>query len=156
MLIPSLLLPSCLQCLIEWIQSEFPSSYRPDKWFWMQDKWKKWITVIHFSYFYHSLFIEILEDFLQMVVYIFMYKRKIECWIQNEDLFWTFTLLYLYYFCSQVKDTEFLPILRYVQTNGNVLVYEWTHGCKPSSAVNTSVVIDTKDEEDVAESADVR
>jgi len=62
----------------------------------------------------------------------------------------------LYYFCSQVKDTEFLPILRYVQTNGNVLVYEWTHGCKPSSAVNTSVVIDTKDEEDVAESADVR
>ncbi|KAL4228499.1 CDK5 regulatory subunit associated protein 3 [Mactra antiquata] len=50
---------------------------------------------------------------------------------------------------QQVPDSECVSLLQYIQEKGNTSVYEWRHGCKPSKIEESSVVIDTKDEEDI-------
>ncbi|KAL3836336.1 hypothetical protein ACJMK2_021769 [Sinanodonta woodiana] len=48
---------------------------------------------------------------------------------------------------SKSQGSESLSFLRFVQKNGNVTTYEWQTGSKPVSVVETSIVIDTNDEE---------
>ncbi|XP_053408965.1 CDK5 regulatory subunit-associated protein 3-like isoform X2 [Mercenaria mercenaria] len=50
---------------------------------------------------------------------------------------------------SDVQDSDCLPMLRFIQQKGNTVTYEWKHGCKPVHIQEASVVIDTKDEDDV-------
>lgn len=50
---------------------------------------------------------------------------------------------------STVKDSDCLPMLRFIQDKGNTVTYEWNHGCKPVHIQEAAVVIDTKDENDV-------
>lgn len=50
---------------------------------------------------------------------------------------------------SKVPDSDILPVLRYIQQKGNTVTYEWKHGSKPVGIEDASIVIDTKDEEDV-------
>ncbi|KAK3578328.1 hypothetical protein CHS0354_039035 [Potamilus streckersoni] len=53
---------------------------------------------------------------------------------------------------SKSLGSESLPFLRFIQKHSNVTTYEWRTGSKPVSVVETSIVIDTKDEEDVNQS----
>ena len=56
---------------------------------------------------------------------------------------------------SELPDSECLPMLRFLQTHGNTVTYQWTHGCKPVSVQQADVVIDTKDEEEAEDPTDV-
>ncbi|WAR04148.1 CK5P3-like protein, partial [Mya arenaria] len=55
---------------------------------------------------------------------------------------------------GELKNLDCVPLLRFVQEHGNVVTYQWNHGCKPVSIQEADFIIDTRDEEEVAE-ADV-
>ena len=45
-------------------------------------------------------------------------------------------------------------MLKFIQNHGNVTTYEWRTGSKPVTIQEDWVVIDTKDEEDLAQNVD--
>lgn len=47
-----------------------------------------------------------------------------------------------------------VPVLKYVQKNGNTTTYEWRTGTKPDKIDETAVVIDVSDEKDVTDNLD--
>lgn len=55
---------------------------------------------------------------------------------------------------SKVDEADCLPMLKFIQNHGNVTTYEWRTGSKPVTIQEDWVVIDTKDEEDLAQNAD--
>ena len=61
---------------------------------------------------------------------------------------------HLFQFFSEVNEADCLPMLKFIHTHGNVTTYEWRTGNKPVRVQEEVVVIDTKDEEDVAQITD--
>lgn len=54
---------------------------------------------------------------------------------------------------NELSDTC-VPVLKYVQKNGNTTTYEWRTGTKPDKIDETAVVIDVSDEKDVTDNLD--
>ena len=55
----------------------------------------------------------------------------------------------LFFSCSKLNETDCVPMLKFIQSHGNVTTYEWRTGSRPVTIQEEWVVIDTKDEEDL-------
>ena len=62
--------------------------------------------------------------------------------------------LVLFGFFSELDNADCLPVLKFLQSHGNVTTYEWRTGSKPVRIQEDFVVIDTKDEDDGIQETD--
>ena len=62
--------------------------------------------------------------------------------------------LILFGFFSELDNADCLPVLKFLQSHGNVTTYEWRTGSKPVGIQEDFVVIDTKDEDDGIQETD--